>query len=104
MSIAAKKAQQQKKGKESIFFVSGLVCAIVAGLIALILLVIMDKDPDHLSMTPILYYLTLSGLLFGAGSYIRENREKSIETLRNLMISLIIIGIVGGAVIGSYIW
>lgn len=101
-AIAAKKAQQLK-GKEGLLFFSGITCGAISGILAL-LHYLLKWELSHTTITPIVYFLMLAGLCLGTASYIRENRDNTNEILKNFLIALIIIGIVGGAVAGSYMW
>lgn len=103
MSVIAQKKAMQKRGKESILLITGILCVIVS-IIDGILIAIFGLDLSDRVLIPVIYFLILGTLLIGTSTYIRENREKVNIILKDLLISLIIIGIIGGAVLGAYMF
>jgi hypothetical protein len=103
MSVIAQKKAMQKRGKESILLITGILCVIMSILDA-ISIAIFSLDLSDRVLIPAIYFLVLGTLFIGTSTYIRENREKVNVILKDLLISLIIIGIIGGAVLGAYMY
>jgi hypothetical protein len=106
MSIIAAKKAMQKKGKETILIIAGATCAITS-LIIILFAYILKTELSRTLMTPIMYFFIIGGINIAIGSYLRENREdKSLmnEKVRNYLLALIALGILGAAIIGAYNW
>ena len=106
MSMIAQKNTQQQKGPESIFVYMGLIFLLV-DLLMLIMLILFRWEINSSFMVPLIYFLMLSGIHFGIGSYMREYSYDEInlkKNLKNWYIGLIFIGIIVGAILGAYMW
>ena len=106
MSIIAAKKAMQKKGKESILLIAGIVCTIPS-LILILLVYALKWELTRAIMIPIMYFFLLAGINIGIGSFIREIREDKDavnEKLRNYLAALIACGIVGAGILGAFNW
>ena len=99
--MIAQKTQQQK-GPETIFVYMGVIFLFV-DLLMLILLFLFSWEINSNFMIPLIYFLMLSGIHFGMGSYMREYSYDA-KNLKNWYIGLIFIGIIIGAILGAYMW
>lgn len=102
MSVIAQRKAEKREGAENIFFFMGLTFLILSVVIFLIVL-IGKFDFLRINMTPILYFLTLSGISFGWGSFLKEHNY-DLSYINNWLYSLIFIGILGGAILASIQW
>ena len=102
MSEVSQRKMEQRKSSTSILFFMGITFIVFAFIFAIIAL-ISSSDLNRITMTPILYYLTLAGLFLGMGSYFKEHNY-DMRYFNNWMYSLILIGILGGLVVASIIW
>ena len=102
MSAISNKKIQQKKGPETIFIYMGITF-IIADFIGMIIFFIAGGDLNSTFMVPILYFLMLSGLCMGRGSYLKENNQ-NLQNFSNWFWSFIFIGIFVAAIMGTYMW
>ena len=100
--MIAQKNTQQQKGHETIFIYMGLVFFLV-DLLMLIMLVIFSWEINSSFMIPLIYFLMLSGIHFGMGSYMREY-SYDVKNIKDWYIGLLFIGIIVGAILGAYMW
>ena len=102
MSEIAQRKVQQEKGPELILQFMGLT--FLALVLIFVIIAFLSSNPiNRITMSPILYYLTLAGIFLGMSSYLKEHNY-DMRHFKNWKISLILIGILAGVVVGTIIW
>lgn len=103
MSAIASKKAEQSKGPEQILFTMGFV---FIGTILVILVLTLLFSWDFYStnvLGPIIYFLILTGLVFGFGSILKET-SFSEKIIKNWFYGFIGISVVLGIFLGAYMW
>ena len=100
MSAIAQRKALKEKGPETIFIYMGYTFLFVA-VINIIIILIGNSGFNITNMSPFLYFLMMTGLCFGMGSYLREHNY-DLRHFKNWFYSFIVIGILIGAILGAY--
>lgn len=101
MAEISQRKSEQSVGSESILMFMGITFLLID--LILVIIVLISSSFNRILMTPILYYLTLAGLFIGIGAYLKEHNH-DLRHFKNWMYSLLFLGILAGAVVGSIIW
>lgn len=100
MSAIAQRKAAQEKGAETIFIYMGYTFLITA-VINILIILIVNNGFSLTNMTPFVYFLMMTGLSFGMGSYLREHNH-DLKHFKDWFYSFIVIGIIVAAILGAY--